>query len=166
MFSSILQIWYVKVWISRSVSAGPFYSMPSHVLLCVFHVEKLSCTQRFFHKYEQTHTEKFAHALLRWCCLNIVAKYGKWKSDFVSKFRNRTHISDGLHRMHTGWHKPAPRWNRNKLFIYVVKSQMTTFHHVVKTASPYWNGINLQVFTRGEKRKAQDSNEAKSAKQV
>ena len=32
--------------------------MPIHVLQCVFHVEKLFCTHRFFHKYEQTRTEK------------------------------------------------------------------------------------------------------------
>ena len=30
------------------------------------------------------------------------------------------------------------------------------FHHMVKTASPYWNGVKqyLQVFTSGEKHKA------------
>ena len=39
-------------------------SMPIHLLQYVFHVEKLFCTHRFFHKYEQTRTEKFAHALL------------------------------------------------------------------------------------------------------
>ena len=39
-------------------------SMPIHVLQCVFHAEKLFCTHRFFHKYEQTPTEKFAQALL------------------------------------------------------------------------------------------------------
>ena len=38
--------------------------MPIHVLQCVFHVEKLFCTHRFFYKYEQTRTETFAHALL------------------------------------------------------------------------------------------------------
>ena len=39
-------------------------SMPIHVLQCVVHTEKLFCTHRFFHKYEQTRTEKFVHALL------------------------------------------------------------------------------------------------------
>ena len=37
--------------------------MPIHILQCVFHVEKLFCTHRFFHKYEQTCTEKIVHAL-------------------------------------------------------------------------------------------------------
>ena len=40
------------------------HSMPIHVLQCVFHIEKPFCTHRFFHKYEQTCTEKFVHALL------------------------------------------------------------------------------------------------------
>ena len=42
------------------------------------------------------------------------------------------------------------------------------FHHVDKTFSAYWNGVKQysQIFTSGEKHKAQDSNEATSAKQV
>ena len=40
------------------------FSMPIHILQCVFHLEKLLFTHRFFYKYEQTRTEKFAHALL------------------------------------------------------------------------------------------------------
>ena len=39
-------------------------SMPIHVLQCMFHVEELFCMHRFFHKYEQTRTEKFALELL------------------------------------------------------------------------------------------------------
>ena len=49
--------WGMKTALDKS-------SMPIHVLQCVFHVQKLFCTHRFFHKYEQTHTENFAHALL------------------------------------------------------------------------------------------------------
>ena len=113
------------------------HSMPIHVLQYVFHIEKLFCTHRLFHKYEQTRTEKFAQALLlilmrevsykdRRCCLNIVAKYRKRKSDFGSKFRNRTYsyLTDCTECTHSDV-KPAPRRNGNKLFIYVVQSQMT-----------------------------------------
>ena len=114
-------------------------SMPIHVLQCVFHVEKLFCTHRFFHKYEQTRTEKFAHALLlilmrevhlqRPTMLSkyyIFAKYRKCKSDFGSKFRNRTHsyLTDCTECTRPDA-KSAPRWNGNKLFIYVVQLQMT-----------------------------------------
>ena len=72
---------------ARMQDASPnmsYNSMPIHVLQCMFHIEKLFCTHIFFHKYEQTRTEKFAHALLLIlmrevyrCCLNIVAKYRK-----------------------------------------------------------------------------------------
>ena len=33
-------------------------SRPIHVLHCVFHVEKLSCMQRFFHIYTSKHVQK------------------------------------------------------------------------------------------------------------
>ena len=59
-------------------------SMSIHVLQCVFHVEKQFCTHRFFLKYEQTFTEKIAHALLlilmREVCLQrsmMLSKYSR-----------------------------------------------------------------------------------------
>ena len=36
-------------------------SLHIHVLQSLFHVEKLSYTHKFFHKYEQTRKEKLAH---------------------------------------------------------------------------------------------------------
>ena len=39
-------------------------SMPIHILQCMFHVQKLSCTHKFFHKYKQTSIEKFVQAYL------------------------------------------------------------------------------------------------------
>ena len=47
-----------------NITNAILHSMPIHVLQWVFHVEKLFCTHRFFHKYKQTRTEKFGHALL------------------------------------------------------------------------------------------------------
>ena len=64
-------IWIKVIWVkvlAHFMTLPPYFdwvfSMPIHVLQCVFHAEKLFCTHRFFHKYEQTRTEKFAHALL------------------------------------------------------------------------------------------------------
>ena len=42
--------------------ANNVVSMPIHVLQCLFHVEKLFCTHKIFHKFKQTRTEKLVHA--------------------------------------------------------------------------------------------------------
>ena len=39
-------------------------SMQIHALQCVFLVEKLSYTHKFFHKYEEACTEKLVHVQL------------------------------------------------------------------------------------------------------
>ena len=61
--------------------------MPIHVLQCVFHVEKLFCTHRFFHRYEQTRTEKFAHALLLILMREVYLQRSMMMSNIVAKYR-------------------------------------------------------------------------------
>ena len=53
---------FVK-YFRRNIICSPG-SMPIQVLQCMFHIEKLFCTHRFFHNYAQTRTEKFTRALL------------------------------------------------------------------------------------------------------
>ena len=61
--------------------------MPIHILQCVFHVEKLFCMHRFFHKYEQTRTEKFAHALLLILMPEVYLQRSMMLSNIVAKYR-------------------------------------------------------------------------------
>ena len=65
-------------------------NMPIHFLQCVFYVEKLFCTHRFFHKYEQTRTEKFAQALLLIPMLEVYLQRSMMLSKYSRKIQKVT----------------------------------------------------------------------------